>query len=102
MTKTQMESAVQFLKLRLRTDHTTFIGHSIEYNQIKELISRTSEHGESNSALVIGPLGCGKTTVNAYSANRTHKICDSIVYFFFFFFWFPDDFIDNFVFAAQS
>lgn len=59
-----MDSAVKFIKHRLRMDHTTFIGHTAEYNQIKELISRTSENGESNSALVIGPLGCGKTTVS--------------------------------------
>lgn len=67
-----MDSAVKFLKHRLRMDHTTFIGHTTEYNQIKELISRTSENGESNSALVIGPLGCGKTTVS--TSNRiAHK-----------------------------
>lgn len=59
-----MELAVKLLKHRLKSDHTTFVGHTLEFNQIKELITRTSEQGESNSALIIGPLGCGKTTVN--------------------------------------
>lgn len=84
MTKTQMELAVQFLKHRLRTDYTTFIGHTTEYNQIKELIWRTSEHGVSNSALVIGPPGCGKTTVRTSSK----RIVITIYSFFFFFFHF--------------
>lgn len=63
MAKTQMELAVKFLKHRLKSDFTTFIGNAAEYQQISELINRTCEHGESNSALVIGTEGCGKTTV---------------------------------------
>lgn len=59
-----MELAVKFLKHRLRSDHSTFRDHATEYDQIRDLITRTSEHGESNSALVIGTAGCGKTTVN--------------------------------------
>lgn len=80
MTSTQMESAVQFLKHRLRTDHSTFIGHATQHNQIKELISRTSERGESNSALVIGPIGCGKTTVSNRRCTRFRTIKFSILF----------------------
>lgn len=63
MNETQMEVAVKLLKHRLKCDHTTFVGNHTEYRQIRELISRTAEHGESNSALIIGSDGSGKTTV---------------------------------------
>lgn len=58
-----MDLAVKLLKHRLKHDYTTLIGNSAEYQQISELITRTSEYGESNSALVVGSAGCGKTTV---------------------------------------
>lgn len=61
-----MELAVKLLKHRLKSDYTTFVGHTVEYQQISELINRTTEHGESNSALVIGTAGCGKTTVSVH------------------------------------
>lgn len=64
MTNKQIELAIEFLKQRIKNDHTNFVGHRDEKNLIKELIIQTSEHGESNSALVIGPIGCGKTTVS--------------------------------------
>lgn len=64
MANTQMTVATKLLKHRLKSDYSTFIGHPSEYRNISELINRTSEHGESNSALVIGTAGCGKTTVN--------------------------------------
>lgn len=59
-----MESAVRFLKHRLKSDHTTFIGNESEYRHINDLIARTSECGESNSALIIGTAGSGKSTVS--------------------------------------
>lgn len=64
MCKTQMELAVKFLKHRLTSDHTTFIGNESEFRLISELIFRTSEYGESNSALIIGTAGSGKTSVS--------------------------------------
>lgn len=64
MTNKQIDLAIQFLKQRIKNEHTNFVGHPVEKNLIKELIIRTAEHGESNSALVIGPIGCGKTTVS--------------------------------------
>lgn len=60
-----MEVAVKFLKHRLKFDHTTFIGNESEKRQIFDLILRTVEFGESNSALIIGSPGTGKTTVSA-------------------------------------
>ncbi|XP_057655982.1 origin recognition complex subunit 4 [Diorhabda carinulata] len=40
-----------------------FICHDKERKQILDLIERTFKFGESNSALLIGPKGCGKTTI---------------------------------------
>lgn len=59
----QIEFIIEFLKHRIKFDRTSFMGHSSELNQISELVARTAENGESNSALVIGPVGSGKTTV---------------------------------------
>lgn len=72
-----MELAVKCIKHRLRSEHTVFTGHATEYNQISDLISRTSEHGESNSALIIGTAGCGKTTV----IYKSYAKIDSIIIF---------------------
>lgn len=69
MSATQIELAVKFLKHRLKSDHTTFIGNESEYRLVSELISRTSECGESNSALIIGTAGSGKTMVSFEPAN---------------------------------
>lgn len=63
----QVELTRQFLKTRLRRDRITFKGHESEWRQIRDLISRTIECGESNSALIIGPRGSGKSTVSCFS-----------------------------------
>lgn len=60
----EIELTRQFLKTRLRRDRITFKGHEADYKQIRDLISRTIETGESNSALIIGPRGAGKSTVS--------------------------------------
>lgn len=41
-----------------------FVGHDKEKQQIFDLLLRTISYGESNSALLIGPKGSGKTTVS--------------------------------------
>lgn len=56
----------RFLKNRLLRDYTTFRGFESERTHVKDLLLRTVESGESNSALIVGPRGSGKTTVNAY------------------------------------
>lgn len=84
-----MDLAVKFLKHRLKSDHSTFIGNESEFRQISELICRTSDHGESNSALVIGSAGAGKTMV-------TYLLCPILVWNKFHFLYLTDDYI-NFV-----
>lgn len=54
----------KFLKERLQTDYSTFRGHENERDNIRQLLQRTAEMGESNSMLLIGPRGSGKTTVS--------------------------------------
>lgn len=54
----------QFLISRLRDDFTTFTGYQKEFETVRNLLSRTVEYGESNSALVIGPPRSGKSTVS--------------------------------------
>lgn len=52
------------LKIRLTTPSETFRGHEKEWSQIHDLVLRTVTMGESNSVLIVGPRGCGKTTVS--------------------------------------
>lgn len=54
----------KFLKERLQKDFTTFRGHENERENVRKLLQRTAEMGESNSLLLIGPRGSGKTTVS--------------------------------------
>lgn len=60
----ELLKARQFLKERLQKDNTTFRGHEKERANVKQLLQRTAEMGESNSLLLIGPRGSGKTTVS--------------------------------------
>ncbi|XP_023293737.2 origin recognition complex subunit 4 [Lucilia cuprina] len=60
----------RFLKERLQKDYTTFRGHENERENVRQLLQRTAEMGESNSLLLIGPRGSGKTTlINAALAD---------------------------------
>lgn len=51
------------LKYRLKGDKKTLIGQTNVSKHVEDLFLRTGVSGESNSALLIGPRGCGKTTV---------------------------------------
>ncbi|KAH8285493.1 hypothetical protein KR054_010001 [Drosophila jambulina] len=55
--------ARRFLKERLQRDYTTLRGYSEERSNVRQLLQRTAEMGESNSLLLIGPRGAGKTTL---------------------------------------
>lgn len=56
--------ARRFLKERLQRDYTTLRGYEAERTNVRQLLQRTAEMGESNSLLLIGPRGAGKTTVS--------------------------------------
>ena len=53
----------KYLKRKIMCPETKFRHHVKERMHIVELLKRTVEMGESNSALLIGPRGSGKTTV---------------------------------------
>ncbi|KAH8391112.1 hypothetical protein KR215_007279 [Drosophila sulfurigaster] len=55
--------ARRFLKDRLQRDYTTLRGYEAERSNVRQLLQRTAEMGESNSLLLIGPRGAGKTTL---------------------------------------
>jgi origin recognition complex subunit 4 len=52
------------IKRKLLLPESIFRGHEKERTHLLELLRRTVEMGESNSVLLIGPRGCGKTTVS--------------------------------------
>uniref|UniRef100_A0A182Q574 Origin recognition complex subunit 4 n=1 Tax=Anopheles farauti TaxID=69004 RepID=A0A182Q574_9DIPT len=58
-----VENTRKFIKSRLLTDRATFNGYESERQRIRDILERTAEHGESNSALLLGPRGIGKTTL---------------------------------------
>lgn len=62
--------ARRFLKERLQRDYTTLRGYEAERANVRQLLQRTAEMGESNSLLLIGPRGAGKTTVSG-----VRKLC---------------------------
>lgn len=69
-----MEEQVDKLRLLLKRNilrNDTFYGYEKEYNQVLDLLKKTVEISESNSALLIGPRGSGKTTVSSqHNKNR--------------------------------
>lgn len=60
--KSDILESRKFLKYRLQNDKSDFRGYESERRNILDLLSRTSQ-GESNSALLLGARGCGKSTV---------------------------------------
>lgn len=52
------------LKRRIMYPDMNFRNNVQERSHILDLVKRTIESGESNSALIIGPRGSGKTTVS--------------------------------------
>lgn len=53
----------KYLKRKIMCPETKFRHHFKERLHVLELLKRTVELGESNSALLVGPRGSGKTTV---------------------------------------
>ncbi|KAM5279575.1 origin recognition complex subunit 4 isoform 1-T1 [Ctenodactylus gundi] len=44
-----------------QSPHNNLFGVQVQYKHIIELLKRTAIHGESNSVLIVGPRGSGKT-----------------------------------------
>ncbi|XP_069120918.1 origin recognition complex subunit 4-like [Argopecten irradians] len=61
--QTSLDSTCDLLRLRVSQLSTPpqIHGYDQEKRQVMDLIRRTSTTGESNSALLIGPRGCGKS-----------------------------------------
>ena len=60
----------------------TLLVHQNECDDLFNLLKRTIDHGENNSALVIGPRGSGKTCIINYALERLKQLmkekkCDS-------------------------
>lgn len=62
MSETDIKNIRNYLKNNI-LNNNTFIGHENERKEIFDLIQKTVQYGESNSALLIGPRGSGKTIV---------------------------------------
>ncbi|XP_028167581.1 origin recognition complex subunit 4 isoform X1 [Ostrinia furnacalis] len=60
---TQIKLIRKYLKFKIIEDNVSFRGHSQERNHVYDLMKRSIVNGESHSALIIGPRGCGKTTL---------------------------------------
>ncbi|WP_289466284.1 hypothetical protein, partial [Klebsiella pneumoniae] len=41
--------------------HSNLFGVQVQYKHLIELLKRTAIYGESNSVLIVGPRGSGKT-----------------------------------------
>lgn len=59
----QIKLIRKYLKLKIIEDNVSFRGHNQERSHVYDLMKRSIVNGESHSALMIGPRGCGKTTV---------------------------------------
>lgn len=63
--KNHFREIQRLLKHRMKTGAINiFQEYDSEIQTIRNLLLRSSEIGESNSLLVIGPRGCGKTSVS--------------------------------------
>ncbi|CAH0717010.1 unnamed protein product, partial [Brenthis ino] len=59
----QIKLIRKYLKFKILEDNIRFRDHENERKHVYDLISRAVLQGESHSALIIGPRGCGKTTL---------------------------------------
>lgn len=58
----------------------TYSGHQNEETELLELLQRTVTNGESNSVLLIGPKGIGKTTVKTPSSFKCYNNPNSTLF----------------------
>lgn len=73
----KMEHEIHKTRLQLKTKilrNDTFHGYENEYKQVLDLLKKTIEISESNSALLIGPRAAGKTTVSLRIYTKKMKL----------------------------
>ena len=61
----QIQLTRKFLKKQILCPEMKFRHHVKERSHVLELLKHTVEEGESNSLLLVGPRGSGKTTVSS-------------------------------------
>ncbi|XP_060808634.1 origin recognition complex subunit 4 [Amyelois transitella] len=72
----QIKLIRKYLKLKIMEDNVSFINHKQERDHVYDLMKRTILHGESHSALMLGPRGSGKTTLINSVLNQLSKEVD--------------------------
>lgn len=71
----QIKLTRKYLKCKIMQDNLTFRGHDQEKQHLYDLMKRTIVNGEAHSAFVIGPAGCGKTTlINAALSELSQEV----------------------------
>uniref|UniRef100_A0A8C2QCJ8 Origin recognition complex, subunit 4 n=1 Tax=Cricetulus griseus TaxID=10029 RepID=A0A8C2QCJ8_CRIGR len=75
--KTKGNSAVQrILRERFchQSPHSNLFGVQVQYKHLIELLKRTAINGESNSVLIVGPRGSGKTMLINHALKELMEI----------------------------
>ncbi|XP_054404694.1 origin recognition complex subunit 4 isoform X2 [Pongo pygmaeus] len=57
-----------------QSPHSNLFGVQVQYKHLSELLKRTALHGESNSVLIIGPRGSGKTMLINHALKELMEI----------------------------
>ncbi|XP_049743113.1 origin recognition complex subunit 4 isoform X3 [Elephas maximus indicus] len=57
-----------------QSSHSNLFGVQVQYKHLIELLKRTAIHGESNSVLIIGPRGSGKTMLINHALKELMQI----------------------------
>lgn len=71
MTKDIIKETRTYLKRNI-LNLEKFVGYESERQQVYDLLKRTIDTGESNSALLIGPREVGKTAVSIEYVKIAH------------------------------
>ncbi|XP_023608194.1 origin recognition complex subunit 4 isoform X3 [Myotis lucifugus] len=59
-----------------QSSHSNLFGLQVQYKHLIELLKRTAIHGESNSVLIIGPRGSGKTMLINHALKELMEVED--------------------------
>uniref|UniRef100_A0A8C9BWG6 Origin recognition complex subunit 4 n=1 Tax=Phocoena sinus TaxID=42100 RepID=A0A8C9BWG6_PHOSS len=57
-----------------QSPHSNLFGVQVQYKHLIELLKRTAIHGESNSILIIGPRGSGKTMLINHALKELMEV----------------------------